>query len=299
MDTFREAELLADDSRGPRLAQAGLHVRQGRFADADRILDPLLAAGGPPDRLVPVLMIRIDRLAAEGRQREVLDLLAAEESTLLSGLGPQGFWLRWAEKASAAHRTLGDIDAAFAALDRAGEALGEPLNRFLALQRMELLIGQGAPADALAEQLERLQFFETQFTYGAAVALIEWARANLQSYTGDTAAAVETMRAARDRSRRSGSSLDIDSMEAFDLELARLLRADGQLAEARGLLDGLLDQHPALAEARWERAGLEDQAGNRDEALADLDTLIEQWSAASPGHRTLVEVEALRATLLR
>ena len=72
-------------------------------------------------------------------------------------------------------------------------------------------------------------------------------------------------------------------MEAFDLELARLLRADGQLAEARGLLDGLLDQHPALAEARWERAGLEDQAGNRDEALADLDRLIEQWSAASLG----------------
>jgi tetratricopeptide (TPR) repeat protein len=293
MDAYREAELVADDSRRPRLAQAALHVRQGRLEAADRILDPMLAAGGPPDRSVPVLMVRFDRLSAAGRDRDLLALVAAEEEALKSGLGPQGYWLRYAEWVSEANRTLGELDAAADAVTRAEEALGDPIGRFLALHRMELLMAEGAPIEALEAQVERLAFFETQFSVSGAVAMVGWARAKLASARGESAAAVAAMREARELFRESGSSLDADSMEAFDLELARLLRADGQDAEARRLLDDLLVQHPALGKARLERAALSADSGDADAARDDLERLFEQWSEASDGYAPLARARSL------
>jgi len=297
MDAFREAELLADDPRLAQLRQASLHTRMGRFEAADRILNPLLAASGPPDRLAPVLAARIDRLNAAGRAADALALVEREEAALLSGLGPTTFWTRWAEWAHGAHRALGDREAAYAALARAEEALGDPMGRYLAMHRLELLIEDDASEDALQAEMERLAFFETQFTFPGAVALVEAARAKLQAHDGDTAGAVETMRVARERHRGSGLSFDLDSMESYDFELARFLYLDDQQAEARTRLDELLSKHPAHGEARLERARLAVDAGRPDDALADLEHLIAQWEEASPDYQPLIEARRLQLSV--
>jgi DNA-binding SARP family transcriptional activator len=87
------------------------------------------------------------------------------------------------------------------------------------------------------------------------------------------------------------------AVEYLDLELARLLIADGRSSEARALLDELLTLHPAMAEARWERIELARAAGDADALRKHLDRLLDQWDAADPGMQRLREARALRERL--
>lgn len=299
MEVFETAGLLADDSSVARLNSAVVLVREGRFADAERILDSLQRATEGTALEVEVLRFRLRMLAATGRYRILLDELTANEERIRRVAAPNEFWNTWAELVLKSHYAFEEYAAATAALDRAEDGLGEPFNRFLALDRMHLLITQERPYEEIEAQLERLKFFEQQFSFGGVLAIVQWGEALATAYAGDTERAVRIMRDAREEFRASGLSLNMDAMEQFDLELARILIADDQASEARRLLDDLLDRHPAYADARWERMQLAHADGRLDDAREDLDVLLAQWSGADPEFVRLQEARALDEALER
>ncbi len=297
MDVFETAGLLADDPSVARLNSALVMLREGRFAEAERTLDALQSETAGTALQLEVLKVRFALLVATGRFRTVLAELDENEARIRRVAPPSQFWTTWAELVLKSRYAFEEYDEAAAALDRAEEGLGDPFNRFLALDRMQLLVKLQRPLDEVREQYERLRFFEQQFSFGGVLAIVEWGRALTASYAGDAGEAVEIMREARNQFRASGLSLNMDAMETFDLALVRLLIADDQTTEARRLLDDLLDRHPAYAEARWERLQLARADGRLDDARADLDVLLDQWSKADPEFVRLQEARSLDETL--
>lgn len=293
MDVFETAELLADDPSTARLNRALVLLREGRFDEAESSLDALQQATSGTAREVDVLKVRFSLLAATGRYRTLLEELAENEDRIRQVAAPNEFWNAWAELVLKSRYALEEFDAVEAALDRAEAGLGEPFARFMALDRIQLLIHLDRPLEEVEAQLDRLRFFESQFSFGGVLALVEWGQALTLVYAGETGRGIETMRAARDRFRASGLSLNIEAMEMFDLALAELLIEDGQLAEARRLLDDLLERHPAYAGARWARMQLARELGREDDARDDLDWLLAQWSKGDPDFVRLQEARRL------
>ncbi|MBY6204166.1 tetratricopeptide repeat protein [Halomonas denitrificans] len=297
LEVFDTAALLADDPAMARLNRALVLLREGRFDDAGTILDALQNSTVDSSIETEVLKVRLGMLASTGRYTAMLEELTASEDRVRRTVPPAQFWNTWAELMLKHHYAFEDYAAAHATLDRAEDALGEPFNRFLALDRMQLLIEQGRPVDEVEAQLERLRFFEQQFSFGGVLAIVQWGNALAAAYAGDTERAVETMREAREQFRASGLSLNMEAMEHFDLALAELLIADGQQAEARRLLDDLLERHPAFASARWERLQLAVSTDRDAAAREDLDVLLAQWSDGDAGFLRLEKARALDATL--
>jgi tetratricopeptide (TPR) repeat protein len=297
LTVFEEAELLADDPLSARLSKAVVWIRQGRFDRAEPALDALMESNTAPARRAEIVKVRLSLLSSAGRYRELIAAVEAHRDMMLQVLQPSEFWSLWSEYKSRAHIAHGELDAAAAAIDESEAALGEPFGRFRALDRIKLLIRTGGSQQELERQLERLRFFEDNFSFGGVLAIVRWGEALVRSHGGATEQAVSIMREARDRYRATGLSLNMGAVEFLDLELARLLIADGRSSEARALLDELLTRHPAMAEARWERIELARAAGDADALRAHLDLLLDQWDAADPGMQRLREARALREGL--
>jgi tetratricopeptide (TPR) repeat protein len=291
---FEAAELLAPDPLSARLSQATVWTRQGQFERASQALDALMETNRDPARRAEIVKVRLSLLAAAGRYRDLLAEIAEHRETALQVVPPNQFWSLWADYKRTAHEAHGEFAAAESALDEAESALGEPFNRFLAVDRIEMLIRDGAEPAELERQLERLRFFEQNYSFGGVLAIVRWGEALVLGHAGETEQAVAVMREARDRYRASGLSLNMGAVEHLDLELARLLIADSRSDEATALLDELLARHPAMAEARWERIELARSQGDEASMRADLDALLAQWRNADPEMRRLREAQALR-----
>ena len=293
LEVFQEAELLADDPLRARLSQVAVWNRAGDFDQAERTLDALLATNTAPARRAQILTARMPLLASAGRYRQLLSELDAERDLLLRVLPPSQFWSIWADYKSSAYMSFGDFDAAMAAIDEAQEGLGEPFNRILSLNRIRLLIEHGDSSLDLEPLLERLQFFEENFSFGGIVAVVRWGEALVRGRAGETEEAVALMREARDRHRASGLGLNMSAGEYLDLELAKLMIANGERAEARRLVDDILERHPSMADARWARIEMAREDGDEQSMRSDLIELLDQWSDADPEMLRLNEAAEL------
>jgi tetratricopeptide (TPR) repeat protein len=279
------------------LSQAVVWVREGRFARAAETLDALMAANRDAARRAEIIKIRLSLLSASGRYREVLDQLSEHRELLQQVLPPVEFWTLWSNHKIHAHEAFADYDAVEDTLSKAEQGLGEPFNRFMALDRMRRLIETDGPVSEMERQLQRLRFFEDNYSYGGMLAIVRWGEALARAHSGATSEAVAIMREALDQYRASGLSLNMGAVEHLDLELARLLRADRQSAEAKALLDDLLHRHPTMAEARWERIELARQTGDDASLRTHLDALLAQWDSADPELPRLQQAIELRAGL--
>lgn len=297
LEVFEEAELLADDPLSARLNRAIVWVRQGRFDRAAAALDALMAANSDAARLAEILKVRFSLLGSAGRYRDLLAEIDDHDEMLRQVVPPIQYWSQWSDQVSQAHLAHGEFDAVEAAIDTAENGLGEPFNRTLALNRIQLLIETGGAQAELEEQLERIRFFEEQYSFGGILAVVRWAEALVRRHAGDTEEAVALMREARDGYQATGLSLNLDAIEYLDAELARMLIADGQNDAARELLDDLIQRHPAFASARWTRIELARDTGDEETLRADLDALLAQWSDADPEMLRLSEAIAMRAAL--
>jgi tetratricopeptide (TPR) repeat protein len=294
---FEDAQMVAKDPFEAELNLMLVDARSGRLdvvlADTAAALDRL----DTPMALAQVMMMRYRALVTAGRFQEVLDLLDRHIDTLAAAMSPVNSLLVAAQVRSEAHRALGQRDEAMAALDSIEERLGEPMARYVAINRLEVLADFPDNAEEMQRQLERFRFFETNFSFSGTLAYLRYGEALVAERQGATSEAVEHMRAAIESMRASSVALDMYALDGFDFVLARMLMADGASAEARTVIEALLERHPAYGEARLLLARLDAAAGRVPAARSQLQMLMRQWADADPDYTALQEARALRDSL--
>ena len=296
-EVLQDAALVANDSLDARLALADLHLRHGDFAALDEIISALLVTEGNADRRTRVLLLDARSKLARGRARAVLESLAQNEETLRVGMKAQDFWMRWGELQVQALLAIGDAEGALAAVERTERALGEPMDRFMTVEHVQVLTALDAPLDRFEAQLERIRLFETQFAFGVADALIAWTEALVLAATGEHDEAAGSMMSARSHYLRSGLGLDLRTIDMMDLDRARHLKNAGRTGESLDLLTRLVEEHPAFANARLVRATLRAASGETEAARTDLVHVLDQWSEADESFVPLKQAKALFASL--
>jgi tetratricopeptide (TPR) repeat protein len=294
---LEEAELIASDPFDAELAQMVVDARSGQLDQALSAMAAAMDRTDRPDELGQLIMNRYRALSMAGRYREIIAMIEAHRDTLRNAYPAASYWLVVGEMLSQAHGHLGEEDAARAVLDEASEAIGEPMGRYLAINRVQVLHRLGADAAVLEEHLERFRFFEENFSFSGTEAYVQLGAALLADRRGQTAEAVERMRSAVESLRASSIALDLFALDYFDYRLGAILRADGRLEEARSVLESLLARHPAHGPARLELARVAVAEGEREDALAQLERLMAQWRDADADYFAYREARELMASL--
>ena len=294
---LEEAELIASDPFEAELAQIVVDARSGRLADALAAMRAAMDRIDRPDKIGPLIMSRYRALSMAGRFREVIDMVETNRETLKNAFPSANYWLVVAETLSQAHSELGEIDEAMAVIDDAIAQLGDPMGRYLSINRVQVLHRQGSDASSLEQPLERFRFFEENFAFSGTEAFVLLGAALIADLRGETAEAVERMRSAVDAVRASSVGLNLFALDYFDYQLGALLRADGRLGEARSVLEALLARHPAHGPGRLELARVSLADGDRDAARAHLERLLDQWRNADPDYLAYREARQLLDSL--
>ena len=294
---LEEAELIASDPFEAELAQMVVDARSGRLADALAAMRAAMDRIDRPDKIGQLIMSRYRALSMAGRFREVIDMVETNRETLKNAFPAARYWLVVAETLSQAHGELGEIDEAMAVIDEAMEQLGEPMARYLAINRVQILHRQGSDASSLEPPLERFRFFEENFSFSGTEAYVLLGAALIADRRGETAVAVERMRSAVEAVRASSIALNLFALDYFDYQLGKVLHADGRLEEARSVLEALLARHPAHGPGRLELAHVNLADGDRDAARAQLEQLLEQWRNADSDYLAYREARQLLDSL--
>lgn len=294
---LEDAQMVASDPFAAELQLMLLDARSGRLPEVLSDTAAALERLDRPNERSQVLMVRYRALSSAGRFNDLLDLLASNQETLTEAMPSMNVWMLVAQIRSEAYQALGRPDDAMAALEAAESRVGDPMARYMAFHRLEVLAEFSGDPDEMARQLERFRFFKTNFSYSGMQAYLRFAEALMAASQDRTGEAVERMRAAAQALRGSGVALDFYALDGFDFALARMLAEDGSNAEARSVIDDLLERHPAFGEARLLLARLHEADGRIDEARAQLDRLLQQWEGADPDYLAYQEALALRAGL--
>jgi len=294
---LEEAELIASDPFEAELAQMVVDARSGRLGKALTTMRSAMQRLDRSDKRAQLILTRYRALSMAGRFRDVIAMVDANRETLQRGYPAANYWLVVAEMLSKAHGNLGEQDAAMAVLDEATGAIGEPMGRYLSINRVQVLHGLGAEASVLEPHLERFRFFEDNFSFSGTEAYVHLGAALVAERRGDTASAVERMRSAVEAIRASSISLDLFALDYFDYQLGAILRADGRLEEARAVLEELLQRHPAHGPGRLEMARAELAEGRTEVARSHLERLMDQWQGADEAYIDYREASRLFETM--
>ena len=294
---LEEAELIASDPFEAELAQMVVDARSGKLADALAAMAAAMDRIDRPDKIGQLILRRYRALSMAGRLREVIEMAEMNRDTLKKAFPAANYWLIMAEMLSQAHSELGQIDEAMAVIDDAIEQLGDPMGRYLAINRLQVLHRQDSDASSLEQPLERFRFFEENFSFSGTEAYVLLGAALTADRRGETDVAVEHMRSAVDAVRASSVALNLFALDYFDYQFGALLRADGRLGEARSVLEALLARHPAHGPSRLELARVTLADGDRDAARAQLEQLLEQWRNADSDYLTYREARQLLESL--
>jgi tetratricopeptide (TPR) repeat protein len=294
---LEDAQMVASDPFDAELQLMLADARSGQLADVLASTAGALQRLDRPADLAQVLMMRYRALSMAGRYREVLELLDRHQDTLNEAMPPINVWTIIAQVRSEAYRALGRPEAAMAALDEAESRIGDPMARYMAINRLEVLADFPTDPAAMARQLERFRFFETNFSFSGTLAYLRYAEALVAESQGRPSDAVEKMRAGIEALQASGVALDLYALDNFDFVLGRMLVANGESAEARHLIEALLARHPAFGEARLLLARLDAADGRLPAARAEVERLMRQWADADADYGALQEAQELLASL--
>ncbi|NBB93130.1 MAG: tetratricopeptide repeat protein [Gammaproteobacteria bacterium] len=283
-EVLEAAELIAADPFEAELALMVVDARAGRLEEALAAMDSAMQRYDRPDKLGQLIMSRYRALSMAGRFRDIIDMVEGNREALRSAYPPANYWLVVAETLSQAHAHLGEVDAALAFLDEAIEAIGDPMGRYLSINRVLVLHRTGDNVGAMERDLERFRFFEENFSFSGTEAYVHLGAALVADQRGETAEAVDRMRLAVEAIQASSIALDLFVLDYFDYLLGAVLRADGRLAEARTVLEPLLERHPAYGPARLELARVELAEGGNEAARGHLEQLMDQWRDADESY---------------
>ena len=294
---LEEAELIASEPFEAERARMVVDARSGRLADALAAMRAAMDRIDRPDKIGELILSRYRALAMAGRFREVIDMVETNRDTLRNAFPAANYWLLVAEMLAQAHSELGEVDEAIAVIEEAVEQLGEPMGRYLSMNRIQIMYRHDSDAAALERDLEQFRFFEDNFSFSGTEAYVHLGAALVANRRGDTAQAVERMQSAVEAIRASSISLDLFVLDYFDYQLGAILRADGRLDEARSVLEALLERHPAHGMGRLELVRVALAEGDREAALAQLERLMEQWRKADSGYLAYREARRLLNSL--
>ncbi|NBD94871.1 MAG: tetratricopeptide repeat protein [Gammaproteobacteria bacterium] len=283
-EVLEAAELVAADPFEAELAQMVVDARAGRLHEALEAMRSAMERNDRPDELGQLIMSRYRALSMAGRFRDVIAMVETHRDTLRNAFPAANYWLVIGEVLSQAHSKLGNIDAALAELEEAIEAIGDPMGRYLSINRLMVLHQSGVEASGLEPDLERFRFFEENFSFSGTEAYLHLGAALVADRRGETGEAVDRMRSAVEAIRASSIALDLFALDYFDYLLGATLRKNGQLAEARSVLESLLARHPAHGPGRLELARVELAEGRQGEARRHLEELMDQWREADEAY---------------
>lgn len=279
-------------SDGDALGGLGiLRLRQERFADARGLLE------------------RASRAGSSSRWKQALDSATywslVEQATLERGRGEAAAARRLLEQAVrlnpaevTAETDLADLlvedgqyDAAEAAYRRVLARQADNPDAVRGLVGVLAQNNKAAEALALVEKLSPSQQ-EKVGALGRLRAAQALGQARAATERGDTAAA---------RTALEDALLNDPASPWVRLDLARLYLRMGAVAEARGVMDGLLLSNPNMPEALYASALLASEAGDWPNALALLDRVPEKHRTrdiAALQKRVWVHVQASAASAL-
>lgn len=296
-DVLEQAALIASDPFRAELQHMVVDARAGRLREALARMTAALTQVARSDNLAELVVARYRALSQAGRFSEVLNMARDQRAALEEAFPAAGFWMLSSEMKAQAHSALGDVDAALAVLEEGERQLGEPMGRYLSINRLQVLFRHESELPLMERELERLRFFEENFSFPGMRAYVNLAEALVAERRGDSAAAVESMRSALEEIRSSGMSLDLSALDYFEFELARLLGVHGEGDEARNILERLLARHPAHGPARLELARVEIADDRAESARVHLERLMTQWADADPEYIDLRDARRMLDSL--
>lgn len=296
-EALEQAQVVASNPFRAELDLVTVEARSGRLDEALADLDTAIEGTRRSDNLGRLLMARYIALSMAGRFNEVIAMVEERGATLQEAYPAANYWMLVAEMLGTAHSELGQLDQALEALDAAEAQLGEPVARYLSINRLQILSRHGGDLAEMELALERLRFFEKNFAFTGTQAYVELAEALLAERRGNTSEAVDRMRRAMEATRASVLALDLFALDSFEYQLGRLLLVDGQIEEARSVLTRIVHRHPAHGMTRLELARLEAADDQPARAREHLEYLLSQWHAADPEYGAYTQAQALLDSL--
>jgi tetratricopeptide (TPR) repeat protein len=286
---LEEARIMAPGDVDLLIRVARLDLREGRSAEAAEVLeDAYSLARRDEDRYI-LVGIEESIAYAEGRFGQ-LEELYRERLRLASATRPPAQVVSQMPTSEVLLYATdgGRAEFALAQLDSLRSILEPPFSNHVdqAVLRIHLDLGNVEEARAAVGRLITLRDLSGGRAYDAYILWGEGRIAELENGSCERALPkYDQARRLRPLSWR------------YSLARARCLRELGRLDEAGEEIGWLRDRVPGYEHVRLEVARYFAARGERDEALAQLDTLLAGWSGADPKFTPADEARALRAEI--
>ena len=296
-DAYERAELLDPQMVEAVIGLADIALREGDYAAARRHLDNAESIARIPQQESGVILGWIDYHQARGQNKKVLELVDRLYQVNKAYMQPINLMMLTHVEYARTYVLAGETDRGLAILGQLQAGFEPPLDGLADVGFMILWTAAGDKQKG-AEYTDKVDAFLRLVKQERYFYVVDSARARLAELDGDLDRAIDLTRQALGSMSKSVSiTEDAAHRRRMRLSLAHSLIRQGDLDDAREILDHVMQSYPADPVGNLRLAQLESARGDRDAARAALQRSLEAWADADAIYPQAGEARELAAAL--